>query len=77
MLVSPFEKPEQLVHDRLQRQPLGGQHREARRQIEAHLVAEHRQRAGAGAVVFLRTVGEDAFEQVVVLVHGVPLRDHE
>ncbi len=42
------EEPEQLMHDRLQRQPLGGQHRKAGRKVEAHLVAEHRQRAGAG-----------------------------
>src|SRR5581483_10945503 len=67
-----FEEPEQLMHDRLQRQPLGGQHRKTRRQVEAHLVAEDRQRPGAGAVVLLRAIGEDAFKQVVVLVHGVP-----
>ena len=42
-------------------------------QIEAHLVAEDRQRAGAGAVVLLRAVGENPFEQVVILVHGVTL----
>ena len=43
-------------------------------QIEAHLMAEHRQRAGAGAVVLLRAVGEDPFEQIVILVHGVSVR---
>ena len=36
------QEPEQLVHDRLQRQALGGQHREAGRQVEAHLMAKHR-----------------------------------
>ena len=41
--------------------------------IEAHLMAEDRQRAGAGAVVLLRAVGEDPFEQVVILIHGVGL----
>jgi hypothetical protein len=34
-------------------QLLGGQQREAVGEIEAHLVAEHGQRAGAGAVVSL------------------------
>ena len=43
-------------------------------QVEAHLVAEDRQRAGAGAVVLLRAVGEDPFEQVVILVHGWSFR---
>jgi hypothetical protein len=64
------EKPEQFVHDRLQRQPLGGQHWKARREIEAHLVAEHRLRAGAGAVALPGAVGQDAFEQIVILLHG-------
>ena len=66
-----FEKPQQLVHDRLQRQLLGCQHRKSGGQIEAHLMAEDRQRAGSGAVVFLRAVGEDSFEQIVILIHDV------
>ena len=45
--------------------------RKALREVEAHLVAEHRQRAGAGAVVLLAPVGENAFHQVEVLAHGV------
>ena len=65
-----LQEPEQLVHDRLQRQTLGGQHREAGRQGKAHLMAEHRQRAGAGAVVLLRAVTENSFKEVVILVHG-------
>ena len=65
------EKPEQLVDDRFQMQLLGGGEREAVGEVEAHLVAEDRQRAGAGAVVLLRTVGEDPFHQVVVLAHGL------
>src|SRR5262249_21990255 len=63
-------KPEQLVDDRLEVQLLGGREREALLEVEAHLVPEHRQRAGAGAVVLLRSVGENPFEQVVVLTHG-------
>src|ERR1700694_3131146 len=37
-------------------------------------MAEYRQRAGAGAVVLLRAVRENPFEQIVILVHGVKLR---
>jgi len=37
------QKPQQLVHDRFERQLLGGQHRESGGQIEAHLMAEDRQ----------------------------------
>src|SRR3954447_14439173 len=65
------EKPQQLVHDRLQRQLLRCQHRKSGGQIEAHLVAEDRQRAGTGAVAFLRAVGKDSLKQVVILVHDV------
>ena len=66
-----FEKPQQFVHDGFQRQLLGGQYRKTGGQIEAHLMAEYRQRAGAGAVVFFRAVRENPFKQIVVLIHGV------
>ena len=42
-------------------------HREAGGEIEAHLVAEHRQRAGAGAVAFLHAVLENMFHQIEIL----------
>ena len=64
------DEPEQFVDDRFEMQLLGRDHRKAVRQIEAHLMAEHRQRAGAGAVALLGAVGEDAFHQLVVLAHG-------
>ncbi len=73
MLVSPREEPQQLVDDRLQVQLLGGHQRKAVAEIEAHLMAEHRARAGAGAVVLLGTVAQDLLHQVVILAHG--LRD--
>ena len=41
------------------------------REIEPHLMAEHRQRAGAGAVALFDAVGENAFHQVEILAHGV------
>ena len=46
------EEPQQLVNDGFQVQFLGGQHGEVPAQVETHLVAEHAQGAGAGAVGF-------------------------
>src|SRR5260370_39001463 len=65
-----FEEPQPLVHDGFERQLLGGQHRKSGGQIEAHLMAEDRQRTGAGAVLLLRAVRENPFEQIVILIHG-------
>src|SRR5262249_27973780 len=39
-------------------------------EVKAHLMTEHRQRAGAGAIALLRAVGENPFQQVVVLAHS-------
>ena len=44
------QEPQQFVGDGLEVHALGGDQRKSRRQIEAHLVTEHRERAGAGAV---------------------------
>jgi hypothetical protein len=38
-------------------------------------MAEDRQRAGAGAVTLLRAVGENPFEQIVILIHGATVLD--
>jgi hypothetical protein len=65
------------VHDGFERQLLGGQHRESGGQIEAHLMAEDRQGAGAGAVVFFHAVGKNTFEQIVILIHRVTLSASE
>ena len=56
------EKPEQLVGDRLEMKFLGGRQRKACSQIESHLVAEHRQRPGAGAIAFFSALGKDPFQ---------------
>ncbi len=64
------EEPEQLVDDRSQVQLLGGGERKPVRQVEAHLMTEHRQRPSAGPIVLLDAVGENPFQQVVVLAHG-------
>src|ERR1700722_15062785 len=66
------EEPEQLMDDRFDVQLLGGDERKALREDEAHLVAEHRQRAGAGAVALLQTGLEDAVDQVEIFAHGFP-----
>ena len=74
MLVSPAQEPEQLVDDRLQVQLLGGDQREALGEVEAHLMAEHRERAGAGAVALLHAVGEHVLHQIEILAHRASLR---
>ena len=75
MLVEIFDvgvagqEPEQLVDDRFQVQLLGGRERKALGEVEAHLVPENRERAGAGAVALLHALGEDAFHQIEILAH--------
>ena len=59
------------MDDAFQVHLLGGHQREAGPQVEAHLVAEHGERAGAGAVGFLGAVVEQVLEQVEVGAHGV------
>ena len=63
------EEPEQLVDDGLHMQLLGGDQRKAVREIEAHLVAEDRKRAGAGAVAFFHARLEHRLHEVVILAH--------
>src|SRR5581483_8556671 len=63
------QKPEQFVDDRLEVQLLGGEERKAFAEIETHLMAEHRQRAGAGAVALLHPVAEDVVHQIEILAH--------
>ena len=46
---------------------LGGDQRKAFVQVEAHLVAKHAARAGAGAVAFLYAGGVDVAHEVFVL----------
>ena len=64
------QEPQQLVDDRLGEQLLGGDQRKPVRQIEAHLVTEHRKRAGAGAVALLHAGVQHALHQVQILAHG-------
>ena len=63
------QKPQQLVDDGAQVQFFGGEKREAILQLEAHLVAEHRAGAGAGAVGFVGAVFENVAHQVEIGFH--------
>ena len=63
------QEPEQLVDDRFEVQLLGGEQRKAVVELKAHLMAEHRERAGAGAVVLFHATAKDMFHQVEVLAH--------
>ena len=61
------QEPEQLEDDRAQVHLLGRDQREAFAQVEAHLVAEHALRSGAGAVGLGDAVIADVAEEVLVL----------
>src|SRR4026208_148008 len=63
------QKPQQLMDDRLQMQLLGRDQGKALIERKPHLVTEHRQRSGSGAVVFLDPTAEDEFHQVKILAH--------
>jgi len=52
-------------------QLLGGDHRKAFAQIKAHLVAEHRTGAGAGAVRFIVAMLKHMPHQIKVLFHAI------
>src|SRR5690606_18313535 len=64
------EEPQQFMDDGLEMDLLGGHQRKPLRQIEAHLVAEHTEGAGAGAVALLDTLVAHPGEQIEVLLHG-------
>src|SRR5690606_35389912 len=66
-----LQEPKQLVDDRLQMQLLGGDQREALLKIEAHLPAEHAERAGAGTVPLPHAVLQDLAHQVQINLHYV------
>ena len=69
MLVSPLQEPDELAHDRLQVQLLGGDERKARCEVEADLPAEQRANAGAGAVALDRAVLERLAHEIEIGPH--------
>jgi hypothetical protein len=58
------------MDDRLQVHLLGGHQRETGIEVKAQLRAEHRQRAGAGAVGLAGAVFEHVAQQVEIRAHG-------
>src|SRR5437867_12015817 len=72
-LLQPFhvgvatQEPKQLIDDRFQVQLLRREQREALGEIEAQLAAEHRERAGAGAIGFARAALEHLGEEIEIL----------
>src|SRR5690606_1331910 len=63
------QKPQQLDDDRAQVQLLGGDQRKTLRQVEPHLVSEHRAGARTGAVGFQYAMFVDLARVIFVLVH--------
>src|SRR5271167_3536906 len=63
------KKPKQFIDDRLDVQLLGRRERKTPAQIESHLVAEDRKRAGPGAVVLFGAFGENSLQKIVILAH--------
>ena len=66
-----LQEPQQFVDDGLQVAFLGGDQREALCEVEAHLVAEHADRAGAGAVGFFRAVFQHVLHEIEIGSHKV------
>ena len=64
------QEPQQLMDDGAQMQLLGGDQRKTAREIEAHLMAEDRKRAGSGAVVLADAVVAHMAHEVEILLHG-------
>ncbi len=58
------QHPNQFIDDRFEVQLLGGQQGETGLQVEAHLVAKDRARAGAGPVPPLDAMLEDITHQI-------------
>ena len=70
-----FQEPQQLVHDRLHMQLLGGQQRKSGAKIKAHLIAEDAKRPRAGAILATDAVTADMIEKVEILAHAGSLAD--
>jgi len=64
-----LQEPQQFVDDRLEVHLFGGDKGEALSQIKPHLVTEHTEGAGAGAIPFLDAFAAHMGEQLKVLLH--------
>ena len=65
------EKPEELNDHGAQVHLLCRDHGKPGGEIEAHLVAEYRECAGARSIILLNTIGHDTSEKVVILKHDL------
>ena len=65
-----LQEPQELVDDGAHVDRLRGRHREPFPEVEAHLVAEDAQRAGAGAIALAHPVLPDVAHQIEVLLHS-------
>jgi hypothetical protein len=63
------QEPQKLINDRPQVQLLGGHQRKAILKVEAHLITEHAQRAGSGAIALGGAVQPDVAQEVEILPH--------
>ena len=70
------QEPQQFVGNRLEVHPLGGHQRKTRGQVEAHLVAEHRERAGAGSIRLARAVAAHVAHEFEKLFHFLGFMPH-
>ena len=70
-----LKEPDQLVDDRLEMQLLGGDQGKALGQVEPHLMTEHAERAGAGAVGLAHALRAHAAHEVEILLHRAYLGD--
>ena len=60
------QEPQQLHGHGLEMHALGGDQRKAFAEVKAHLPSKHAERAGAGAVRFMRAVGKDVTQEVFI-----------
>jgi hypothetical protein len=67
------QKPQQFVDDGFQVQFLGGDKRKPLGQIKPHLMPEHRQSAGTGAVGLAGALVQNAAQKIMIGKHGDPI----
>ncbi len=58
------------MDDPLGEELLGSEQRESIGEVEAHLMAEDGEGAGAGAIVLLPTRRQNVLQQIQILAHG-------
>src|SRR5690606_23187028 len=67
----PAQEPQKLTDDRADMQLLGGEHRQAVRKIEPHLIAENRARAGSRPIGSVSSGVHYVAQKIEILLHEV------